>query len=83
VGGGTVPESERSAVLDGGSEDAEEFVRFVRGLKVDAASLRGLEASLLTREGVSVPEGGCDMMGYFGCMMRRVTGMVYDICMVG
>jgi hypothetical protein len=56
VGGGTDPAvSDRSAEVDGGRDDAEELVRLVRGLKVDAASLRGLEASLLTREGVSVP----------------------------
>jgi len=78
VGGGTDPPvSDRSAAVDGGREDAEEFVRFVKGLKVDAASLRGLEASRFTREGVSVPGAGCDMMGYFRCMVMGI-----DSCMI-
>jgi len=64
LGGGTVPLNDGSAASvepDGGREDADEFVRLVRGLKVDAANLRGFDASLLTREGVSLPEGGWDM----------------------
>lgn len=62
--GGTVPLNDGSAASvepDGGREDADELVRLVRGLKVDAASLSGFDASLLTREGVSLPEGGWDM----------------------
>jgi hypothetical protein len=67
-------------VLDGGRDEAEELVRFVSGLKVDAASLRGLEASLLTRDGVSVLVAGWDMMGYFRCMICYDSRSVYDRC---
>jgi hypothetical protein len=81
VGGGTDPPvSDRSALVEGGRDEAEELVRFVKGLKVDAASLRGLEASLFTREGVSVPGAGCDMMGYFRCMICYDGRYVYDRC---
>jgi hypothetical protein len=66
--------------VEGGRDDAEELVRFVRGLKVDAASLRGLEASLFTREGVSMPGTGCDMMGYFRCMICYECRSVYGRC---
>jgi hypothetical protein len=66
--------------VDGGSDDADELERLVSGLKVDAASLRGLEASLFTREGVSVPvaEGGCDMINDFYFRCRGMIG----ICIV-
>lgn len=68
VGGGTVPGIPAVSLSEvlAGREEAEELVRLVSGRKVDAASLSGLEANLLTREGVSAPEeGGCDMIGYF------------------
>ena len=64
VGGGTapVPIAVSTSEFEAGSEDAEEFVRFVSGLKVDAANLSGLEANRLTREGVSAPVAGWDML---------------------
>lgn len=72
--------------MEGGRDDAEELVRLVSGLKVDAASLRGLEANLLTLEGVSLPEGGCDMvmmgMCYFRYMIRRSICIVVAVSYV-
>jgi hypothetical protein len=70
LGRGAVAVSAESIDVDGWREDAEELVRLVSGLNVDAASLSGFDASLLTREGVSVPDMAEAVGGLRGYVMR-------------